>query len=155
MQETDTWLADYGEDHRDINYGAIYWISVMTIIFGTVGILWSLPVPEAFSEISPILNWGSTFLMAAVVYYFIISMALAIGMLPFVFGVATTQIWLEHSSLNHSYVAALLAVASLVGIYMGRSGNGAARAVLRDIQMMMIAPVWLLSNVYRRLGIPF
>jgi hypothetical protein len=29
------------------------------------------------------------------------------------------------------------------------------QAVLRDIQLMMIAPVWLLSNLYRKIGIPF
>lgn len=159
MHETDTWLTDYGEDHRDIGYAAVYWISVLVLVVGTVGMLWSLPVPAEFEQISPVLNWGSTFLMAAVVYYFIISMPLAIGMLPFIFGVAVMQIWLQESPWPLARVAALLFASSLVGIYLGRSASGGIkavfRAVMRDIQLMMIAPVWLLSNLYRRLGIPY
>jgi uncharacterized membrane protein YGL010W len=155
MQETDSWLADYGEDHRNIEFAAIYWISVLMLVFGTVGLLWSLPVPAEFEEISPALNWGSTFLMAAVVYYFIISMSLAIGMLPFIFGVAAMHIWLQQSPWPLAGVAALLFVLSLVGICAGRFANGGIRAVFRDIQSMMIAPFWLLANIYRRMGIPF
>lgn len=155
MQETDTWLTNYGADHSDIGYPAIYWIAVLVLVFGTVGLLWSLPVPDKFAEISPVLNWGSTFLMAAVVYYFVISMPLAIGMLPFVFGVAAIQLWLQNSSWPPVTVAILLVAASIIGIYLGRLRNGGVKAVIRDIQMMMIAPVWLLSNIYRRFGIPF
>jgi hypothetical protein len=65
---------------------------VPILVLGTVGILWSLPVPEEFARISPVLNWGSVFLMAAVVYYFIISIPLAIGMLPFVAGITAMMI---------------------------------------------------------------
>jgi hypothetical protein len=156
VQETDTWLAEYGEDHRDISFAAIYWVSVVVLVFSTVGLLWVLPVPAEFEQISPLLNWGSTFLMAAAVYYFIISMPLAIGMLPFVFGIAALQVRVQQSPWPLSYVAAILFAASVVGIYLGRSSSdGTMRAVMRDIQLMMIAPAWLLSNLYRRLGIPF
>jgi hypothetical protein len=94
--------------------------------------------------------------MAAAVYYFIISMPLAIGMLPFVFGIAALQVRVQQSPWPLSYVAAILFAASVVGIYLGRSSSdGTMRAVMRDIQLMMIAPAWLLSNLYRRLGIPF
>lgn len=155
MQETDRWLNDYGESHGNVNYAAIYWLSVLTLVPGTVGILWSLPIPEEFVRISPVLNWGSAFLMAAVVYYFIISMPLAIGMLPFVFGIAALQIWLVDSPWSPVLVSAGLFTASLIGLYLGQTAGGGIRAVLRDVQLTMIAPLWLLSNLYRRLGIPF
>ncbi len=155
MQETDTWLTDYGEDHQELRFAGIYWVAVLGLVFGTVGLLWSLPVPEAFEQISPALNWGSTFLMAAMVYYFIISMPLAIGMLPFMLGIAAVQIHLQESPWPLALVAALLFAASLAGICLGRLGNGGLKAVFRDIQAMMIAPVWLLSVLYSRVGIPF
>ena len=155
MSDTDRWLTDYGERHRDIRLAGVYWIAVLTLVLGTVGMLWSLPVPGEFARISPVLNWGSSFLMAAVVYYFIISMPLAIGMLPFVFGVAAVQIWLETSSWSLVQVSSTLFALSIVGLYLGHRGNGGLRAVFHDIQLMMIAPVWLLSNLYRRFGIPY
>lgn len=155
MSETDKWLTEYGERHTDIRFAGIYWIAVLALVIGTVGMLWSLPVPDEFRRISPVLNWGSSFLMAAVVYYFIISMPLAIGMLPFIFGIAAVQIWLVESAHSIVQVSAVVFALSLAGLYAGHRGNGGIRAVLHDIQLMMIAPAWLLSVIYRKLGIPY
>ena len=155
MQETDHWLGHYGESHAGLSLGGLYWLSVLTLVPGTVGMLWSLPVPQAFADISPILNWGSAFLMAAVVYYFIISMALAIGLLPFVFGVAVVQNWLVASPHSLARVSLLVSALSIAGLALGRRGKGGLRAVFRDVQLMMIAPAWLLSILYRRFGIPY
>lgn len=155
MPETDRWLSEYGDSHRNISHPAAYWPATLLLVVGTVGMLWSLPVPEAFWEISPVLNWGSAFLMAAVVYYFILSVALAIGMLPFVLGVSAVQIYLAASDLPLSGVSAGLVVLALLGLFLGHHGSGGVRAVFRDIQLMMIGPAWLLSNLYRRLGIPY
>ena len=154
VSETDRWLSDYGDSHADIANPGIYWLSVPILVLGTVGMLWSLPIPEEFVRISPVLNWGSTFLMAAVVYYFIISVSLAIGMLPFVAGVTAVQYWLVDSSLSLVRISSGMFVASLVGLYLGHHKKGGIKAVFQDIQLMMIAPAWLLANLYRKLGIP-
>ena len=155
MPETDKWLTEYGRRHSDVRFGGIYWIAVITLVIGTVGMLWSLPVPAEFTRISPVLNWGSSFLMASIIYYFIISMPLAIGMLPFVLGVATLLIWLSGSPWSLMRVSSALFAFSLAGLWLGHRHNGGLRAVMHDIQLMMIAPVWLLSVLYRRVGIPY
>ncbi len=155
MSETDRWLIDYGKNHRDVGIAGLYWLAVPLLVVGTVGLFWSMPVPEAFFNISPFLNWGSAFLMATVVYYFIISMSLAIGMLPFMFGIAVLATWLDASAFPLVWVAAGLTGGAVLGLWLGQYARGGIRAVLQDIQLMMIAPVWLLSNLYRRLGIPY
>ncbi len=154
MAETDRWLADYGASHRNITHRPVYWLSVPVVVLGTVGLLWALPVPDAFLDISPLLNWGSAFLLAAVVYYFIISLPLAFGMLPFIVCVMTFHLWLQISSYSALKASAGLVLAGVIGLYLGHYRGGGLRAVLKDIQLMMIAPVWLLSRLYRRLGIP-
>ena len=154
VSETDRWLSDYGDSHADIGNPGVYWLSVPILVLGTVGMLWSLPVPEEFVKISPILNWGSAFLIASMVYYFIISISLAIGMLPFVAGVTALQLWLVDSSLSLVRISSVMFVASIIGLYVGHYEKGGTRAVCHDIQLMMIAPAWLLSNFYKRLGIP-
>lgn len=154
MPETDRWLSEYGENHQDIRHPAIYWTAVPILVVATVGMLWALPVPHEFSAISPVLNWGSAFLMAALVYYFIISVSLAIGMLPFVFIVSGFHIWLAQSSLGAVPVSAGLFLLSIIGLFVGQRRSG-SMAVYQDIQLLMIAPVWLLSQLYRRLGIPY
>ncbi len=155
MSESDKWLIDYGETHGDVENASLYWISVPLLVVGTVGMLWSLPVPEAFFKISPFLNWGSAFLMSALVYYFIISVSLAIGMLPFLFGVAALASRLSVSQYPIIWVSAGLTGGAVIGLWLGQHARGGIRAVLQDVQLMMIAPVWLLSVLYRRLGIPY
>ena len=155
MSDMDRWLVEYGERHADIRLPGVYWVCVVTLVPATVGMLWSLPVPEEFVRISPVLNWGSAFLMAAVVYYFIISMPLAIGMLPFVVGVAAAEIRIVESPYPLAGISAALFAASVIGLWLGHRGQDGIRGVVHDLQMIMIAPAWLLSVLYRRFGIPY
>jgi uncharacterized membrane protein YGL010W len=155
MTETDGWLARYEETHRDVTYPAIYWAAVPVVVLGTVGLLWVLPIPGAFFEISPLLNWGTAFLMAAAMYYFIISVSLAIGMLPFVVGVAGVQLWLSQSEYSPLQVSLALLLAGIIGLWLGHRNQSSLRPVLLDLQLMMIGPAWILSVFYRRIGIPF
>ncbi len=154
MTETDGWLQRYEASHQDITYPGIYWVAVNMVVLGTVGILWTQPIPDEFFEISPLLNWGTAFLMATAVYYFIISVSLAIGMLPYILGVAFFQVFLEQSQYSLLRVSIGLLVAGMIGLFMGHRKKSSLRPVLHDLQMMMIAPAWLLSVLYRRIGIP-
>ena len=155
MSESQDWLERYEENHKDLHNPVVYWAGVPMVVVGTVGLLWYLPVPDEFRQISPLLNWGSAFLMAATVYYFIISLSLAIGMLPFLLGLASLQLWLAASKYPAVGVSTGLFVAGIVGLSLGRRGVGGVRAVFHDLQLMMIGPAWLLSVIYRRFGIPY
>jgi len=154
MSETSSWLDQYERSHRSLSYPAVFWVSVPVVVLGTVGLFWSLPVPDEFFDISPLLNWGSAFLMVSVVYYFIISLSLAIGMLPFMLGIAAFQMWLEQSGYSIRRASAGLLIAGIIGLWLGHSRDGGIAAVVRDLQLMMIGPAWLLSTLYRRFGIP-
>lgn len=155
MSETDSWLERYEQNQQALTNPWVYWAAVPMVVVGTVGLLWYLPIPSEFYEISPLLNWGSTFLMAATIYYFIISLSLAIGMLPFVLGLASLQLWLTASDYPALGVSIALLLAGTVGLWLGRRGTGGIRAILQDLQLVMIGPVWLLSVIYRRFGIPY
>lgn len=155
MTDIDEWLARYDREHRGLP--PAFYVSALGIVFGTVGLLWALPVPEEFYRISPFLNWGSTFLMATAVYYFIISLSLAIGLLPFVVGLAAFQFWMTtsgHSTLQLSISLLGLGIAGLWLSHRRRGGTTAVVAVIKDLQHMMIAPAWMLSRIYRWIGIP-
>ena len=154
MGEMDDWLKQYEISHAELKYPVLYWAAVPMVVLGTVGLLWALPVPEQFYEISPLLNWGSTFLMVAAVYYFVISVPLAIGMLPFVLGVASCQVWLENSDYVPLRVSLGLLLGGIIGLWLGRQRQWSVWPVLQDLQLMMIGPAWLLSVLYRRIGIP-
>ncbi len=152
MTENDDWLSRYQQSHQNLRNPMVFWAAVPMAVIGLTGVLWALPVPSEFQRISPLLNWGSAFLMVSAIYYFIISLSLAIGLLPFLLGLAAVQLWLADSGLPPMGVSLGLLLAGLVGIALGR--GGAPRAILQDVQLIMIGPVWLLSEIYRRFGIP-
>ncbi len=148
----DNWLSRYQQSHVDLRNPLVFWVAVPMAVTGLVGVLWSLPIPAEFQRISPLLNWGSAFLMVSAIYYFIISLSLAIGLLPFLLGLAAIHLWLLASGLPAVGTSIALLVAGIVGLALGRGGN--IRTLIEDLQLMMIGPAWLLSVLYRRFGIP-
>ena len=93
--------------------------------------------------------------MATAIYYFIISLSLAIGMLPFLLGVAALHSWLAASPYPQLGVSVALLVSGTVGLWLGRRGKGSLLGVIQDFQLMMIGPLWLLSVIYRRFRVPY
>lgn len=155
MSDTERWLAEYGDNHSRTGSRVLHWAAVPLVIIGTVGFLWSLPIPEAFLDISPLLNWGITFLMAAEVYYFIISISLAIGMLPLLVAIATLTATLHTFVDSPLWVSVSILLLGCTGLYIGKGSARGIRGLAQDMQLIMIAPVWLLSRLYRAVGIPF
>ena len=153
--ENDGWLERYAESHRRLRYPGLYRVAVMMVVVGLVGLLWTLPVPEQFYRISPLLNWGSAFLMVAAVYYFIISLSIAIGMLPFLIGVAAFHLWLGPSEYSALRVSTGLLVAGTIALWLGHRDKPGLGPLLDDLLHAMIGPAWMLSVIYRRLGIPY
>ena len=114
-----------------------------------------MPVPPELERLSPVVNWGTLFLMATVVYYFIISISLAIGSLPFIIAIAASLIWLEGSGAPVLSLSAMGLLIATVGQYLGHRIERGSATLMRDILYLIVAPLWALAALYRRLGIPY
>jgi len=155
IKDVDAWLDEYGESHQNPVNKAIHWVCVPLIALSLVGVLWDLPVPQAFGEISPAMNWGMLFLMAAIVYYFILSPALALGMVLVTAGFVLALWWLDSFSMPLWQISVAIFVAAWIGQFIGHAVEGKRPSFFQDLQFLMIGPLWLLSFIYRRLGIRF
>ena len=155
MKTTDQWLDEYARSHRDNTNKLLHWICIPIIVVSLVGLLWSLPVPETFSNASPALNWGTIFLMAAVVYYFIMSISLAVGALPFIVLVVAIVAWLDRLGIPLWLMSLGLFVGGWAGQFTGHLYEGTRPSFFRDLQFLMIGPLWLIAGVYRRFKIPY
>jgi hypothetical protein len=152
VTDIDNWLSRYEKSYQSLQNPVTYWASISMLVPGLTAMLWVLPVPVEFQNISPLLNWGSTFLMVTAIYYFIISLSLALGLLPFLLGLAALQMWLATSGLPATAISVGLLIAGSVGLLLCR--GGAIRHVIQDVQLMMLAPAWTLSLLFRHFGIP-
>ncbi|PZN33048.1 MAG: hypothetical protein DIU71_06045 [Proteobacteria bacterium] len=155
MRTVNDWLEEYGDSHRNPTNKGLHWVCVPIIVVSLTGLLWSLPVPGSWRNVSPLLNWGTLLLVAGVLYYFFISWSLALGML--VFAAAVTAAVLGLAALPWSLWAtcATLFVLAWIGQFVGHHYEGKRPSFFKDVQFLMIGPMWLLSFIYRRLRIPY
>ena len=93
--------------------------------------------------------------MASVVYYFIVSISLAFGALPFIAAVAVSLVWLDGLSMPLWLLSGLLLALALLALSIGTASRDDRLRPLHDLLYVMIGPLWLLAAIYRRLGIPY
>jgi uncharacterized membrane protein YGL010W len=46
-------------------------------------------------------------------------------------------------------------VAAWIGQFIGHASEGTRPSFFKDVQFLLIGPLWLLAAVYRSLGIPY
>lgn len=155
MRTADQWFTAYAVSHTHPFNVLMHWICVPLIVVSVVGLLWSLPVPADFSAASPALNWGALFLLAAVVYYFIMSVPLAFGILPFIVAVVAAVVWLESLAIPLWGSSLAIFIVAWIGQFIGHWVEGKRPSFFEDAQFLMIGPLWLLSKLFRRAGLPY
>jgi uncharacterized membrane protein YGL010W len=149
----DEWVDRYAALRFHGPGHASAWLGIPLAVASLVGLLWSAPVPSALAEASPALNWGTLFLMAAFVYYCILSITLALGALPLLILAALPSAWLAQSGLRlWPVAAALFATTFAWQLTETKLATGRIRAV-RNAQYVMMGPIWLLRAAYSKLGI--
>ncbi len=155
LKPVQAWLDEYGESHQDPTNKAVHWVCVPLIALSLIGMLWALPVPAAFLNISPVLNWGVLFMMASVVYYFLLSPRLALGMVGVMAIFTVALYWLDGLRTPLWMLCVGIFVLAWIGQFIGHLVEGKRPSFFQDLQFLMIGPMWLLSFVYQRLGIRY
>jgi uncharacterized membrane protein YGL010W len=155
MRTVADWLNEYGHSHGHPTNKLLHWICVPPIVLAVMGLLWSIPVPAPFAAISPWLNWATLIAALAVVYYASLSLPLAVGItVAFVVLFAIVNALLE---LPWPLWVTSLAifVAAWIGQFIGHAIEGKRPSFFKDVQFLLIGPLWLVAAFYRRLGIRY
>ncbi len=156
MHTVNEWLVEYGESHRNPRNKALHWVCVPVIVWSIIGLLWTLPTPLALRDLHPRVNWAEFWVMVALAYYAVLSIRLALG-------AAVTflaMLW-SIDSLDRSggwplwSISIGLFALAWVGQFIGHAIEGKRPSFFKDVQFLLIGPLWLLADAYRRLGIRF
>lgn len=144
------WLSAYGESHQNKVNKTIHWICVPVITWTVIALLWGV----SFGG-NAWFNLGSLFILAALVFYLRLSLTLTIGMGAFA-AFCVWMIFLHEANVSFKLWQSALAlfVIAWIGQFIGHKIEGKKPSFFEDIQFLLIGPAWLLSFIYRRLGIP-
>ena len=154
MRTAAQWLDDYGDSHRDPTNKVLHWICVPVIVWCVLGLLWSLPFPDIMRARHPLMNWATVAVLAALLYYSLLSLRLALGAAPLLLAGLWSFEQLDHLPGTPLWsICAGLFVIAWVGQFIGHAIEGRRPSFFKDLQFLMIGPLWLLADVYRRLGV--
>ena len=155
MRTVEQWFGEYGESHSNPRNELLHIICVPAIVLTVIGFIWSIPVPAAFSEISPWLNWATMVIAVAIAYYCTLSAALGfgaaigLGILAYIVRFLDTLAW------PLWLTCLVIFVVAWIGQFVGHAIEGKRPSFFKDLQFLLIGPLWLLGHLYRRLGIAY
>ena len=149
MQNIHDLLSEYGVSHQNPLNKRVHWVCVPAIVFSLLGMLWLLPVPAG---LPPWFNWTALVIMLAMVYYFWLTPRLALGMIAVVAVNLGAIMVLQRVQLPLLQVFVAIFVVAWIGQFIGHRIEGRSPSFFRDIQFLLIGPLWLLAFLYRRWG---
>ena len=141
MRRVDRLFESYDRYHQHPVNKAIHWICVPLIVWSVLGMLW------AASPLATIVAIAATIL-----FYLFLSAPLALGMLGVLAAMASVLTLFGHRLLLISLVTF---IAAWVGQFIGHAIEGRKPAFVDDLRSFLVAPAWLVGDVYRRLGLRY
>lgn len=152
MRTIKEWLNEYGESHKNETNKQIHWICVPTIVFSILGLLYAIKLP--FYIVGYHLNVAIPISIVLLVYYFSLSPTLSVGMFFYLAVCMILANLIEQSGILPLWLFSIIIfVLAWVGQFYGHKIEGKKPSFLKDIQFLMIGPAWLMSFIYKKLGV--
>lgn len=137
MRTLDQWLDDYADSHQDPVNKAFHWVCVPLITFSLLGMLWTLHPAVMLA-----------FIGVALAFYFSLSWRVAVVMAALSVLVIAVLTQLQQVF----WPSLIIFVLAWVGQFIGHHVEGKKPSFFKDVQFLLVGPVWCLTFLYRRMG---
>ena len=143
------WISDYGVSHKNPTNKKIHWLCVPIIMFTLLGLL---SMVKFYS-----INLAYGLIGVALIFYIRLSITITIGM----FIISAIQLgsiyYLEQILLfsNLLYIYIGVFIVAWIGQFIGHKIEGQKPSFFEDLQFLLIGPAWLLSFIYKKMGIKY
>lgn len=158
MKTIDEWLNEYAESHQNSTNKLIHWICVPLIFFTIIGMLSLIPfgiVQEYFEEgFQAYIHAGSLLIFLGMLFYLRLSSPLAFGML-IISSFMLYFVKLINQGEYAFWIYLGIFIVAWVGQFIGHNIEGKKPSFFKDLQFLMIGPIWLLSFIYKKYNIRY
>ena len=157
MRKIDLLFAEYAESHRNSTNKLIHWFCVPLIFWTILGFISYIPTPNIYLKYFGFLSIASFIALCLVTtFYFRLSWRIAVIMI-------IVMLLMEHfvSYANvklgtQSWILFLsVFVITWILQFVGHKIEGKKPSFLKDLQFLLIGPIWLLSFVLKKAGIRY
>lgn len=130
MKTVTEWLDEYSESHQNKTNKVIHWLCVPAILFSIIGIL---------AQFSAMLT--ALILVLTLVFYARLDLVLAVAMAALLFVMAWLIVILP---VGVGFYIGLFVVA-WIGQFYGHKVEGKKPSFFKDLQFLLIGPVWCMD----------
>jgi len=151
MKTINEWFVEYGVSHRNPTNVLIHKVCVPAIFLSVLGLIWCIPTPWSPS---PYLNFATILLIPVLMYYAALSFKFFFGMLLQNAIMIAVIIWImgNYSQYGWQIFLAIFVVA-WIGQFIGHKIEGKKPSFLKDLQFLLIGPLWTMNFFYRAIGV--
>ncbi len=156
MKKIDLLFAEYAESHKNKTNKLIHWICVPLIFWSILGFISLIPSPHFFVKYFGMISLVSIVALVLVsIFYFRLSWKIALIMI-------FVMLLMEHFAYAVNiysgkpwviYMAVF--VLAWIGQFIGHKIEGKKPSFLKDLQFLLIGPIWLLSFILKKIGFKF
>ncbi|QMU26736.1 Mpo1 family 2-hydroxy fatty acid dioxygenase [Adhaeribacter radiodurans] len=158
----DTYFDKYAESHENPVNKLIHWICVPLIVFSLLGLVWSIPFPQLsfLGAAQRYFNWATFLIIFSIIYYFRLSVPLALTMLLIISVFSAIIITLEILHRENGWlplwqVCLYIFVLAWIGQFIGHKIEGKKPSFLDDLKFLLIGPLWLLHFIFKKVGLRY
>ncbi len=153
-RQIDRWFDSYSDDHRNRTNQWVHVICVPAILWSVVAFLWAIPPPGTLFKPG---FWAGLAIVAATVFYYRQSRGIGFGMLGMLLLMALLSGYLfeVHGVRTLLWSAAVVFVVAWIGQFIGHKVEGRKPSFFTDLTYLLIGPAWLLSKLYRKIGLRY
>jgi uncharacterized membrane protein YGL010W len=152
MKSIDQWLSEYGESHQNPTNKKVHFVCVPVIFFTVVGLLYCIKLPFSFAEGYPV-TMAHIALLFTAIYYSLLSIPLAIGMVLYGGICLLLCKVIDTAPYQLLLVSIGLFVLAWIAQFWGHKVEGKKPSFLKDLQYLMIGPAWIMSFLYKKIGL--
>lgn len=156
MRSISEWLNEYGESHQNKTNKLIHWVCVPAIFFSIYGLIYSIPFTLVSEENSHYVNYASLIMVLVLLFYVRLSIKLGVGMLFYMLLVVWGTAALDKTiTMDYWLFSLIIFVIAWIGQFIGHHLEGKKPSFFKDLQFLLIGPAWVISFLYKKMGVKF
>ncbi|SEM25885.1 Uncharacterized membrane protein YGL010W [Chryseobacterium taichungense] len=157
MRKIDLLFAEYSESHRNSTNKLIHWICVPLIFWTILGFISLIPSKSICFIYIGCISYVSLAAMALVtIFYIRLSVLISIVMLIIMVIMESFAYGINIRFKENSWIVYLsVFIVTWILQFVGHKIEGKKPSFLKDLQFLLVGPIWLLSFILKKIGIRY
>ena len=157
MRKIDQLFAEYAESHQNQTNKFIHWICVPLIFFTIVGFISLIPAPHFCAPYFGCISIASIVALVLVsIFYFALSWRISLIMLLIMLLMEHFAYAINVHFKENSWIIYLsIFVITWIFQFIGHKIEGKKPSFLKDLQFLLIGPIWLLHFILKKIVNPY